>query len=510
MAEEESIGAARLDVIANTAQFDVAIDAARTRISAMSSDAQKAYASLNLAEKRRVDSLLKQADTIGFTRQQQVLYNAALKGVPTEILDQLKAKFAAAAGSAKEATDNVRSTSDSLKTLGDTQLLKANQALASYKQQAVDTAAAVKAALVDSATDDARYKGLARAGATYGISMSGGGRTLTEAETAAKQAQIKVLGESAAARDRERKAAKDAAEAQKIAAAAAQAEQQALQKLLGQIDPVNAALSRLDKMESQLRAARARGAISQDDFTAYTASIEQARAKLSGADAAMGHFSLSAAGARRELGVMAGEIARGNIGNLEGSLVTLASRSGLLAAALSPVGLLFTGLAGGAVALAAGFFAGAEETNKLNSALIATGNYAGVTTAQINAMAEALGQSSGDIGRSREALQLLVASGKVSGEQLQTVARPEAIMPLRRGADGRLGVAAAGGGAGGVMVNIDVSIDNSGNATDQTASQGDNAAAARQFASQMASIAKKAISDEMRPGGNLWRAGVKA
>lgn len=90
---DESLGTARIDVVVDTASMDVAIERAKSRLSSMSADAQKAYAGMNAAEKRRIDSLLKQADTLGFTRQQQILYNAALKGAPVAILDELKAKM---------------------------------------------------------------------------------------------------------------------------------------------------------------------------------------------------------------------------------------------------------------------------------------------------------------------------------------------------------------------------------------------------------------------------------
>jgi len=117
------------------------------------------------------------------------------------------------------------------------------------------------------------------------------------------------------------------------------------------------------------------------------------------------------------------DIAQGNFGNLEGSLATLASRSGLLAAALSPIGLLVLGVAASIGVLAAGVIEGAAEEDKLNSSIIATGNYAGVTTGQVNAMAVAIGQSTGQIGDARDALQLLIGSGKVTGDQLQIVAQ---------------------------------------------------------------------------------------
>ncbi|MFE0784095.1 phage tail length tape measure family protein, partial [Serratia bockelmannii] len=58
------------------------------------------------AERRRIEVLIHQANSIDFTRKQQILYNAALRDVPTSILDELKAKLsatgAAAAGAAKQ------------------------------------------------------------------------------------------------------------------------------------------------------------------------------------------------------------------------------------------------------------------------------------------------------------------------------------------------------------------------------------------------------------------------
>lgn len=92
---QESIGTARLDIVVDTTQFDTAIAAAKRGTSGMSQAAQSDYAKLTAAEKRRVDALVNQANTIEYTRKQQILYNAALRGVPTSILDELKTKLTA-------------------------------------------------------------------------------------------------------------------------------------------------------------------------------------------------------------------------------------------------------------------------------------------------------------------------------------------------------------------------------------------------------------------------------
>ena len=101
---QESIGTARLDIVVDTSQFDAAIASAKRGTSDMSQSAQADYSKLAAAERRRVDALVKQADTIGMTRKEQILYNAALRGVPTSILDELKTKLSATGAAAAGAT----------------------------------------------------------------------------------------------------------------------------------------------------------------------------------------------------------------------------------------------------------------------------------------------------------------------------------------------------------------------------------------------------------------------
>ncbi|AYD65300.1 phage tail tape measure protein [Achromobacter sp. B7] len=92
---QESIGTARLDIVVDTSQFDAAIASAKRGTSDMSQAAQADYTKLAAVERRRVDALVNQVNTIGMTRKEQILYNAALRGVPTSILDELKTKLAA-------------------------------------------------------------------------------------------------------------------------------------------------------------------------------------------------------------------------------------------------------------------------------------------------------------------------------------------------------------------------------------------------------------------------------
>lgn len=80
-----------------------------------------------------------------------------------------------------------------------------------------------------------------------------------------------------------------------------------------------------------------------------------------------------------------------------------------------------------------------------------------------------------------------------NGTGLMGEAGPEAIMPLRRGRDGRLGVQSAGGGA----VNVTVNVDASG-----TQAQGNNPKA-NAFGKAISAAVQAEIIRQKRPGGAL-------
>lgn len=100
---DAAIGTARIDVTVDTSQFDSAVSAAKRAVSDMSTSAQQQYQQLAGAEKRRVDALVRQADTLGMTKAQQLAYNASLR-TSGPILDEIVKKLASGEAAAKKAS----------------------------------------------------------------------------------------------------------------------------------------------------------------------------------------------------------------------------------------------------------------------------------------------------------------------------------------------------------------------------------------------------------------------
>ncbi|SEN09882.1 phage tail tape measure protein, lambda family [Luteibacter sp. UNCMF331Sha3.1] len=92
------------------------------------------------------------------------------------------------------------------------------------------------------------------------------------------------------------------------------------------------------------------------------------------------------------------------------------------------------------------------------------------------------------------------------GAGLMGEAGPEAIMPLSRGSNGKLGVAVNGGGTAGsndgTVVNVSVTVNSDGASSVQTS--GGDQAFAKQFGQAMANAASQEIAKALRPGGQIY------
>ncbi|WP_085336838.1 phage tail tape measure protein [Serratia marcescens] len=277
-------------------------------------------------------------------------------------------------------------------------------------------------------------------------------------------------------------------ETQTTATASGRAQDQLTESYFRQIDRIKqlgTGTQELRAIQSQVRAARAAGNITQNDYLTLTShaadkmreltKAEEASAaaksifiqklkdqvatqslsreellryraaqlgvgsaadiyikKLSTAGDATHKFSLQTSAARRELGVMLGELARGNLGALRGSSITLANRSGLIEQMMTLRGLGIAGVLGGITAAVYGLgkalYQGSQEAVEFNKQLILTGNYAGKTSAQLQDMAKAMSGNGITQHAAAGVLAQVVGSGAFKSNQLETVARAAAAM----------------------------------------------------------------------------------
>ena len=144
--------------------------------------------------------------------------------------------------------------------------------------------------------------------------------------------------------------------------------------------------------------------------------------------AATGRLGVMTGAVAREMGVLAGEAARGNWTRLEGSTITLANRMNILQYAFSATGLAAIGAGALVYEFGKAVLEGERESEQFNKTLVATGGYLGVTQGEFDGMAASLVSLDVTSGQSREALMRFAESGRFSGEQLHEAAQMAADM----------------------------------------------------------------------------------
>ena len=227
------------------------------------------------------------------------------------------------------------------------------------------------------------------------------------------------------------------ADAAKKAAGAHREEGQALEELLGKIDPTVAAMSRLDQMEQKLKGFRASGALDAETFGEYQAKIDQARASLGGMDVALGKTGMSArqtAAAMRMLPAQFSDVVISlqagqsplSVFLQQGSQVkdsfggigaAAKAMGGYVAGLISPLTLSAAAVTGLAVAVGAGL----SDLNEFNKAIASTGGVAGKSSSQLVDLQNKLANGK-YFSQANEALLALVGSGKLTGETFDAVA----------------------------------------------------------------------------------------
>lgn len=213
------------------------------------------------------------------------------------------------------------------------------------------------------------------------------------------------------------KLAKSSANASKAYDGATYRQQTAdLAKLAGQIDPTIAKLDQLDKQQAKLTQFKKSGMISADDFTSLSSAIDAARNKIAGVSDETAHFTLNNANARRELGLLAKDVATGQWGRLSQSFTTLLGQSGALGTLFSGIGLAIAGVTAEVVTFGLAANSASETTNKFNAALAQTGNNIGISADGLSKFASQVAGNNANISKANDVLIALAKNGKVTGE----------------------------------------------------------------------------------------------
>lgn len=179
------------------------------------------------------------------------------------------------------------------------------------------------------------------------------------------------------------------------------------------------------KAEALLDTAQKSGIVTSGELKEAFALLDAAKIKdiavTKAQTAANKENSLLNARAQGEIATAGTEILSGNFGRLRRTGASLLNQTGLLRAAMTPLGIAILGVGTAVGTLATAFVKGEEESSKFAKALISVGGYAGVTNIQLHDMAESI--SGTTIGKAKDALLQLASSGKFMGDQLHLAAQ---------------------------------------------------------------------------------------
>lgn len=227
-------------------------------------------------------------------------------------------------------------------------------------------------------------------------------------------------------------------QAQEAAAKAAKEHQkeveklrQGLDKLLGSIDPVNKGLSRLDELESKLRKSKKAGVIDGETFDDYLGKINNQRVALSTVESlneGTKKLNLNSLSARRSIVGMIKQLANGNFRGAGNSLFSIANVTGKLPPLFSAATLSVVGFIGAAYGIAKVLSSVSSEQETFKKSLILTGNYAGTTASNLEAMSQRVGKINHNYSETRGVIAELTSEGRLSAKSIENIATASAYM----------------------------------------------------------------------------------
>ncbi|MDD0985810.1 phage tail tape measure protein [Pseudomonas shahriarae] len=211
-----------------------------------------------------------------------------------------------------------------------------------------------------------------------------------------------------------------------------------LDKLVGRIDPVVAAYSRLDKMEEQLQAHRKAGRLPTAEFDLYKKKIDEQRASIEQTDKVMlkngqtaKQYAANLRGVPAQftdiaVSLQAGQNPMTVFLQQGGQLKDMFGGIGPAAQALGGyvLGLInpFTVAAAAAAVLALAYKQGSDEATAYTTSLAMTGNTVGTTAGQLSTLAQQIALANGTIGKASGVLAQLAGSTRIPIQAFEGIA----------------------------------------------------------------------------------------
>lgn len=215
-------------------------------------------------------------------------------------------------------------------------------------------------------------------------------------------------------------------------------EKQSLSELLDRIDPVNAALNKLDKQQQDLAKFKSKGMVDTDTFDLYSKKIEETRNRLTGFRDDLGKTGQSAAQTAFAMRMIPAQMTDIIVGLSTGQspFMVLIQQGGQLKDMFGGIGPAIKGVGGyvlgliNPVTLAAAavgvlglaYYKGSQEQDEFYKSLTLSGNLVGKTTGQLADMAARVSVvANSTTGVTAATLNQIVSSGKVAAESLERV-----------------------------------------------------------------------------------------
>lgn len=417
--------------------------------------AEGAAQKLTASQQRARQSLERLANTLGRSRAEVAQYKAEAAGLPRDVYEPLVAKIR----EAEAAMGGLSAGQRAVAAAGAQAAQSEAQTAARYRD--IGQAAVERAAALQRQVEQARAAAIAErelSAAASGATRGQGAGILAGQNRGFQELTRDINEVNAALAAIERGAGSQSA---------IQAQTDKLVSLWSQgritAEQYGAAVKRLDASEATLARSSAQAAAQGDRFIAglreqaetagMTARqiLEYRAAQLGVSDRAApliarlaqvnksldgtGISARQTAAAMRMVPAQMTDIVTQLAGGQNPFLI-LIQQGGQLKDSFGGIGPMFRALAGmitpfavtvGAAAAAIGAvgyaaYKGASETREFANSLILTGNYAGQTAQQLSDMSRRVGEAHSTVGRSADVLNKLVASGRVAGGSLETVA----------------------------------------------------------------------------------------